>query len=496
MNKRRSGTAEFQRGWHEHPAVLAMSEYVADIGLEVHVQLRTKTKIWCGCANRYGSPPNTDVCPVCLGYPGALPVLNREAVALTSRTGLLLGSTISARCKWDRKNYFYPDMPKNYQISQYDRPLCEGGSMAIAVDGQEKVIGLTRIHLEEDVAKNTHFPGRSGIDFNRAGTPLMEIVTEPDMSSADEAFTFLSGLKQVLAYGEISDCNLEEGNIRCDINCSVRLGRSKGLGTKVEIKNMNTFRGVHRALTYEIKRQVAAVRNGDEIIQETRRWDDEGSVTRSMRTKEYAHDYRYLPDPDLLPVSIAVEDLDRWRSELPELPPARRKRFETEYGLPAYDAGVLVADKGLADYFEAATEECKKPKRVSNWIMTEMLRLLGEKGWNVDQARIGPSQLAKLIGLIDNGTINQTVAKTVFEEVFLEGGNPAKIVQERELSQVNDTGAIEDFADQAIAENSDSVEDFRAGKEKALQYLVGQVMRLSRGKANPQQVLTILREKL
>ena len=473
-----------------------MAERVANVGLEVHVQLRTHTKIWCGCPNTYGSEPNTDVCPVCLGYPGALPVLNREAVNLTVRAGLLLGCDIRRRCKWDRKNYFYPDMPKNYQISQYDLPLCEGGGLDIEVAGVSKRVRLTRIHLEEDVGKNTHFADRSGIDFNRAGTPLMEIVTEADMVSADEALAFLTALKQILAYGEISDCNLEEGNIRCDINCSVRPADSAEMGVKAEIKNMNTFRGVHRALSHEIKRQRKAVEAGETLVQETRRWDEEAGVTRSMRTKEFAHDYRYFPDPDLMPVALTDADVEAIGGSLPELPADRRRRFEAEYGLPAYDAGVLVAEKDVADYFEAAARASGNHKAVSNWIMTEMLRLLGEGDLGVGDAAITPEQLAALIGLVDNQVINQTAAKTVFEVLFREGGDPAAIVEARGLAQVSDAAAMEALADQAIAEHPKSAADFRAGKENALQFLMGQVMRASKGKANPRVVLDLLRRKL
>jgi aspartyl-tRNA(Asn)/glutamyl-tRNA(Gln) amidotransferase subunit B len=470
--------------------------YQPSIGLEVHVQLRTATKIWCGCPNRYGNSPNTDICPVCMGYPGALPVLNARAVELTVRTGLLLGCDINRYSKWDRKNYFYPDMPKNFQISQYDLPLCVGGGLEIEVEGEKKRISLTRIHLEEDVAKNTHLPGRSVIDFNRAGTPLMEIVTEPDLSTADEAMAFLLALKEMLSYGEISDCNLEEGNIRCDINCSVRPAGATELGTKAEIKNMNTFKGVHRALSYEIKRQSTEVQRGGEIVQETRRWDDAGGVTQSMRTKEYAHDYRYFPEPDLVPVRLADETIESIRSELPEMPAVRRIRFVESYGLPEYDAGVLVAEKDVADFYESVAQRCGNYKAISNWIMTELLRALSETGRRLPDSSITPENLAALIGLVDDKKVNMAGAKEVFQVLFEEGGDPAAIVDAKGLSQVSDEGEIEAFVDQAIQENEKSANDVREGKDKALQYLMGQVMRLSRGKANPQVVLSLLREKL
>lgn len=470
--------------------------WAAAVGLEVHVQLRTRTKIWCGCPNRVGSPPNTDVCPVCLGYPGAMPVLNRRAMELTVRAGLLLGCTINRYSKWDRKNYYYPDMPKNYQISQYDLPLCLGGDVSIDVDGERRSVRLTRIHLEEDVAKNMHFAGRSGVDFNRAGTPLMEIVTEPDMTSADEAFAFLLALKQILAYGEISDCNLEEGNIRCDINCSVRPADQAELGTKTEIKNMNTFKGVHRALSYELKRQVKECRRGGEIRQETRRWDDEAGVTLAMRSKEYAHDYRYFPEPDLVPVDLSEADLDRLGADLPELPACRRRRFREEYGLPAYDAEVLTADRAVADYYEEAARISGNSKAVSNWVMGEMMRALGDQGGTIQDVRVSPSALAALVALTDRQAINQTAAKEVFQILLDEGGDPETVVRERGLAQVSDTSALEAMADEAIAANPRSVEDFRSGKEQALQHLMGQVMRLSRGKANPQVVMQILRDRL
>ena len=470
--------------------------YLVSIGLEVHVQLKTKSKIFCGCPNDFGAEPNTYVCPVCLGYPGSLPVINREAIRLTVMSGLMIGSKISDYSKFDRKNYFYPDMPKNYQISQYDKPLCIGGTVEIEVEGKKKTIGVTRIHLEEDVGKNMHFETSSGVDFNRAGTPLMEVVSEPDLTSAEESFAYLLALKQILVYGNISDCNLEQGNMRCDVNCSVRPEGQEQLGTKTEIKNMNTFKGVFHALKYEIQRQISVLEKGGTIQQETRRWDVEAGVTLAMRSKEYAHDYRYFPEPDLMPVVLAAETIEQWRAELPELPALRRQRFVEQYGLPEYDAGVLVADKAVADYYEEVAKQSGNFKAASNWVMTDMLRSLSEKEMEIGRVPITPKALADLIKLVDGKVLNMPTAREVFNLLFEKGGEPAQIVKEKGLAQVSDSGAIESIADQAIAANAKSAEDFKAGKTAALQFLVGQVMRLSKGKANPQMVAEILKRKL
>jgi aspartyl-tRNA(Asn)/glutamyl-tRNA(Gln) amidotransferase subunit B len=470
--------------------------YIVSIGLEVHVQLKTKAKIFCGCTTAYGADPNTQVCPICLGYPGAMPTMNREAVLKTVRAGLMLGCEINRYSKWDRKSYFYPDMPKNYQISQYDQPICIGGGVDVDVDGQAKRIQLTRIHLEEDVGKNMHFAGASGVDFNRAGTPLMEIVSEPDMSSPEEAVAFLQSIKEIMLYGGISDCNLEEGNMRCDVNCSVRPEGQDALGAKTEHKNLNSFKGVLNALKREIQRQIELLDGGGTIAQETRRWDVDTAETYSMRSKEDAHDYRYFPEPDLMPVVLTDEQIEEWRAALPELPRARRARFVDAMGLPEYDAGVLVADKNLADFFEAVVEHGAPAKTASNWMMTEMLRCLAEGPSDIDDVAIEPVALAQLIGLVDNKTINSNKAKEVFEVLFREGGDPEAIVKARGLAQVSDEGAIEGFVDQVISEHAGPVDDFRNGKAAALQFLVGQVMRLSRGKANPQMVGDLLREKL
>ena len=469
---------------------------IASIGLEVHVQLKTRSKMFCGCPNQFGAEPNRQVCPVCLGYPGALPVINAEAIRLTVMTGMLLGCRINLKNKFDRKNYFYPDQAKNYQISQYDMPLCEGGQLEIQLKDRTKVVRITRIHLEEDVAKNTHFPDGSGIDFNRAGTPLMEIVTEPDMDNEDEAFAFLTALKQILAYGNISDCNLEQGNIRCDINTSVRPTRESPLGTKVEIKNMNTFRGAHRALAYEIQRQINEVQRGRAIPQETRRWDDDAGSSSSMRSKEYAHDYRYFPEPDLLPVELTEDQVDAWRKTLPEMPAARRERMVRQYQIPEYDASVLAADRLVADFFEEAAGLCGKGKAVSNWMMTEMLRMLSETDGDIRQAKITPGALAELIKLVEEKTINQPAAKEVFAILFVEGGDPHALVKSRGLVQVSDEGALRAMVEQVITGNEKSVADFKAGKQASLQFLIGQVMKVSRGKANPQIVKELLEKAM
>ncbi len=471
-------------------------KYIATIGLEVHVQLCTKSKMFCGCSTDFGASPNTHICPVCLGYPGAMPSANKEAVRLTVMTGLMIGSKISSFSKFDRKSYFYPDMPKNYQISQYDKPLCVGGIVEINIEGVRRPVHVTRIHLEEDVAKNMHFKEMSGIDFNRAGVPLMEIVSEPDLASPEEAFAYLVALKQILQYAGVSNCNLEEGNIRCDVNCSIRPEGQEKLGTKTELKNLNTFKGVLNALKYEIPRQISVVEGGGKIIQETRRWDMDTGVTTSMRTKEYAHDYRYFPEPDLLPIVFADEQILEWKSRLPEMPVARRDRFISQYGLPEYDAGVLVADKAVSHYFEEVVGLCGRPKAASNWIMTEMLRMLSESEREITSVLISPRGLADLVILADDGIINSNTAKAIFAELFVKGGDPIAIVKDRNLAQVSDSGIINGFVDQAINENPKSVADFIGGKDVASKFLVGQVMKLSKGKADPKLVLDLIVTKL
>lgn len=475
-----------------------MTPYLITIGLETHVQLKTATKMFCGCSLAFGEEPNTTVCPVCMGYPGALPVMNREAVRLTVLSGLMLGCTISRHSTFDRKNYFYPDMSKDYQISQNTHPLCLGGGVTIETPEGPKRIRINHIHLEEDAAKINHYARFSGVDFNRCGTPLMEIVSEPDLSSPDEAMAYLQSLKQSLVYAGVSDCNLEEGNMRSDVNISVRPAGQEQLGTKVEIKNMNTFKGIYAALEYEIARQLAVVKGGGTLVQETRRWDPELGETQPMRSKENAHDYRYFPEPDLVPVELPEALVESWRAQLPEAPAARRERMMAEYGIPAYDAGVLADAKENADFFEAAARACKPGlgKTVSNWFMTEVMRLLSETGTGVGACALTPAALAELVALVDEGVINGPTAKELLPEVFAQGGSPRTIVAERGLAQVSDVAALEAFIAQALEDNPKSVEDFRAGKKAAAGFLVGQVMKLSKGKADPKQVGRLVAERL
>jgi len=510
-------------------------EYEAVIGLETHVQLKTKSKMWCGCANAFGAPPNSNVCPVCLGLPGVLPVANEEALRLTVLTGFLLNCEIPARAKFDRKNYFYPDMPKNYQITQYDQPSTTNGcvdfefsgagvSPATGRDARSTIarVRITRAHLEEDVGKSFHFERNSGVDFNRAGVPLMEIVSEPDITSADMAYEYLNALKDILVYGGVSDCDMEKGMVRCDVNVSVRPVGSKELGAKIEIKNMNSFSGVRRALEYEIPRQIEVLKKGGKLIQSTRRWDDEAGVTEEMRTKEHAHDYRYFPEPDLMP----FEPTDRWLAEIKsrvvELPLARKQRLMREYGLPASDAQTFVWDVPLGNYFEGMVKKSKNPKAVANWVINNLRAKLSESSSRREEARTSgldkresqslltsaatgmtladlkfkPEALLELVILVEAKTISSSAAQQVFAEMFETGKSPAAIVQEKGLAQVSDMAAIEKFCDEAIAANPGPANDFKSGKTAALNFLKGQVMKLSKGKANPALVGEILERKL
>jgi aspartyl-tRNA(Asn)/glutamyl-tRNA(Gln) amidotransferase subunit B len=478
------------------------SDYVATIGLEVHVQLKTRSKMFCGCAVEYGSEPNIHVCPICLGLPGALPAMNLQALKMTALTGLIFKCDLAPICKFDRKNYFYPDMPKNYQISQYDAPLCHKGEvplyeMAYPKDAQKNIrhpnkrIRLVRIHLEEDVAKSFHFDTTTGIDFNRAGTPLMEIVSEPDIESPEEAFAYLSSLKQALIYGGVSDADMEKGQLRCDCNVSVRKHTETRFGTKIELKNLNSISGVRRALAYEIDRQIEVIDRGGTLQQETRRWDDDLGKTSLMRTKESVHDYRYFPDPDLLPVKTGVF-MEEVRALLPELPWEKRERFVREYGISEYDAGVLADDLKLSAYFEAAAKGAPKPKAIANYVLNDLLSALSATNRSVAACPIPPNQLKELVDLVDGGKISSKQGKDVFAEMFATGKAPGLIVEEKGLKQESDIGAIESLCGEVIAAHPKSVEDYRAGKAAAINFLKGQVMRLSKGKANPNLVGEVL----
>ena len=476
-------------------------DYEVVIGLEVHAQLLTRSKIFCGCSTRFGAPPNTQTCPVCLGMPGVLPVLNRSAVEFLMKTALACHCQIAPRCRFARKNYFYPDMPKNYQISQYDEPLAQGGYVEIPTPEGLKPVRLIRIHLEEDVGKSIHGenlddPRASYVDFNRSGVPLMEIVSEPEISSPEEAKLYLQQLRAILQYLEVCDGNMEEGSFRCDANVSLRPRGARELGTKVEIKNLNSFRHVQRALEYEVRRQTRALDEGERLVQETRLWDANRSVTRSMRSKEFAHDYRYFPEPDLVPLLTTPAWIDQMRVTLPELPDARMQRFVSEYGLPEYDASVLTSSKALADYYEACVALYREPKVVSNWMMVELLRALNRDGMEVEQARVTPTHLADLLKLIDAGTISGTLAKTVFEDMYSTGKSAAEIVQEKGLRQISDEGALLAAIEQILAAHPNEVRDYRGGRDKLFGFFVGQVMKATQGKANPQTVNKLLRETL
>jgi len=494
-------------------------EFEAVIGLETHVQLKTKSKMWCGCANVFGSPPNTNVCPVCLGLPGVLPVPNDEALRLTVLTGFLLNCEIPRFAKFDRKSYFYPDMPKNYQITQYDKPSTANGHVDFEFNGGIARVRITRAHLEEDVGKNSHFERNSGVDFNRAGVPLMEIVSEPDLTSADMACEYLNALKDILIYGGVSDCDMEKGMVRCDVNVSVRPVGTKELGAKIEIKNMNSFSGVRRALEYEIPRQIEVVKAGGKLIQSTRRWDDVAGVTEEMRTKESAHDYRYFPDPDLMPLAPTEAWLAEVQSRMVELPLARKQRFMRDYQLPRPDADTFVNDVPLGDYFEQIAGQSKNPKAVANWVINNLRAKLAEANqsragvspaqdsegvsgetpasrFTLDNLKFKPEAVVELAGLVEAKTISNSTAQQVFAEMFETGKSPSAIVQEKGLAQVSDSGAIEKFCDEVIAANPGPAADFKAGKAAALNFLKGQVMKLSKGKANPALAGEILEKKL
>jgi aspartyl-tRNA(Asn)/glutamyl-tRNA(Gln) amidotransferase subunit B len=473
-------------------------DFEAVIGLEVHAQLLTESKIFCGCSTAFGAPPNTHTCPVCLGMPGVLPVLNQKVVEYTLRTALATACTISPRSVWARKNYFYPDLPKGYQISQYELPIAEQGRLTIEVDGETKQIGITRIHMEEDAGKLVHDPAQpvSYVDFNRTGVPLMEIVSEPDIRSPQEAAAYLKALRNILVYLEVCDGNMEEGSMRCDANVSLRPRGQKEFGTRTELKNMNSFRNVQKALEYEIRRQRLVLEDGGQVAQQTRLWDDQAGKTVSMRGKEEAHDYRYFPDPDLLPLDIGPELIEKVRDQLPELPEAKRQRFLDQYGLPQYDAEVLTASRPLADFFEAAVAAGAKAKAASNMIMTDLLGALNAKGQEIKDSPIGPQALAELLKLVDAGEISGKMGKEVFAAMMETGASAAAIIEEKGLRQVSDTGELEAVLSGIFASHPEEVEAFKAGKDKLLGFFVGQVMKATKGQANPKLVNQLIQKML
>ena len=473
-------------------------QYETVIGLEVHVELATKTKIFCSCSTAFGGAPNTHTCPVCTGMPGSLPVLNKQVVEYAAAVGLATNCKITQYCKFDRKNYFYPDNPQNYQISQLYLPICRDGSVEIDTADGKKTVRIHEIHMEEDAGKLVHdeWENCSLVDYNRSGVPLIEIVSEPDMRSADEVIAYLEKLRMMIQYLGASDCKLQEGSMRADVNLSIREVGAPEFGTRTEMKNINSFKAIARAIEGERVRQIELIEAGEPVVQETRRWDDNKEYSYPMRSKEDAQDYRYFPEPDLVPIRISDEWLEEIRSHQPELRDEKRERYKKEYDIPEYDADIITGHKVFADIFEATTALCKKPKKVSNWLMVETMRLLKEKSMEPEDIRFSPKNLAKLIELADAGTINSTVAKEVFEQVFAEDIDPDQYVEEHGLKTVNDEGALRATVEQIIKENPQSVEDYHNGKEKAIGFLVGQTMKAMKGKANPGMVNQILKELL
>ncbi len=481
------------------PAVLAKYEPV--IGLEVHVQLQTRSKIFCGCSTRFGDPPNTNVCPVCLGLPGALPVLNRSAVEMAMKAALALNCRINTFSRFARKNYFYPDLPKGYQISQYEQPLAEFGHILIRSNGELKRIGITRVHLEDDAGKSIHdgFPDsdrRSYVDLNRSGVPLIEIVSEPDIRSSAEAYDYLTRLKEILLYLEVSDCNMEEGSLRCDANVSVRRRGASEFGVKTEVKNLNSFRYLQKALDYEIHRQVAILEEGGTVSQETRLWNLDEQKTTGMRSKEYAHDYRYFPEPDLMPLVISQQWQEQVRAELPELPEARRRRFMADHGLREYDAGVLTATRALADYYEQVAQAAGDSRAAAHWVQGELLGALHATGKDITQTPVSAQRLGELVRLINDGAISGKIAKSVFEKMFAGGKAPRQVIAEEELAQISDPAAIEAVIQEVMAANPKQLAQYRGGKSGVFAYFVGQVMKATRGQANPALVNDLLKKHL
>jgi aspartyl-tRNA(Asn)/glutamyl-tRNA(Gln) amidotransferase subunit B len=471
--------------------------YEVVIGLEVHAQLQTQSKLFCGCGTVFGLPPNSQTCPVCLGLPGSLPVPNQRAIEMAVRAGLAMNCRIRTDNRFARKNYFYPDLPKGYQISQYEAPICEVGWIDVPVNGKAKRVRIRRAHLEEDAGKNLHDGGgESRVDLNRAGTPLLEIVTEPDLGSPEEVDAYLKRLRDILMYLEVCDGNMEQGSMRCEPNISLRSVGEKVFGTKVELKNINSFRFVKEALNYEIQRQTKVLQDGGTVHQETRLWDVNLKKTAVMRSKEEAHDYRYFPDPDLLPIQVEEAWIDEIRQTVPELPMVRQQRFVTEYQLPEYDAGVLTASRQLADYFEACVQLFPHPKTISNWVMGELLRELNASGTSVDVSPITPHDLVGLLELVENQTISLKVAREVFPELYASGKDPVQFVKEKGLTQVSDEGALATLIEEVIEKNPSQVAQYRCGKEAVLGFFVGQVMKASGGKANPGKVSELVKRKL
>lgn len=481
--------------------MVVADKYEMVCGLEVHVELQTKTKIFCGCTTEFGGEQNTHVCPVCLGLPGTLPVVNREVVNYAIKAGLALNCQIAEFSKFDRKNYFYPDLTKNYQTSQFDLPICGKGGLEIEVDGEKKWIGITRAHMEEDAGKLVHSgetittSNESSVDYNRAGVPLLEIVSEPDMRSIPEVLAYLEQLVQILEYTEVSDCRLEQGSVRFDVNVSLRPIGATTFGIRTETKNLNSFSSVRRCLEYEVARQARVLESGEKVIQETRTWDEGKGVTLTLRSKEEAHDYRYFPEPDLAPLVIDKEWVEKIRKTLPELPAARRSRLEA-LGLSAYDAAVITQGKAMADFFDAALKHYGDAKTLANWIMGDVTRLLNSNQCSVADSPISAKQLAELLVLIDKGTISGKIAKSVLEEMYSTGKDAQTVVKEKGLAQISDEGALLGIIDSVIAANPQSVEDFRAGKDRAIGFLVGQVMKATKGQANPGLVNQLLKQKL